>query len=121
MADETSFFRGAIETLTYTIIPAEPVKAGQLVNFKGKVAQAGDKVHGVATHDAEAQDLAAGLRIAVIGQIDLAAGSKITAGDTVGAGADGALVSGVDAAPACGTALRDAQAGERVAILLFPH
>jgi|GEM_PF-1723481 len=119
MAQQVNYFRGAVETLTCTVTPAEAVRAGQLVNFKGGVAGAGDRVHGVAAHDLDTEDLSRGLRIVVIGQVDMAAGGRIARGDAVCAGENGTLVSGATAA--CGTALGDAAAGERVAVLLFPH
>lgn len=111
------FFRGSIETLTYTIIAAELIEAGQLVSYADKAAGAGVKVHGIAVHDAEKGEA---LRIVVIGQCDLAAGGTIAKGQSLVSDAAGRPVAAVsDAAPGIfGVALSNAALDERVAVLI---
>ncbi|KAA6404485.1 capsid cement protein [Candidatus Tokpelaia sp.] len=115
MAEQENYFRGAIETLAYTIIPKEQIKAGQAVGFDGRIAKAGQAVQGVAAHDTDEFDLERGLKIVAIGQVDLMAGSAIKQGDALTPDDDGLPKSGGNG---FGIALSNADKGGLVKVLL---
>ena len=60
--------------------PTTTIKAGQAIDFAGGLAAAGDKMLGVALHDA---DTTAMDSVMLVGEIEATAAAAITAGDPV--------------------------------------
>jgi len=110
------FFRGSIETMTFTIIAAAPMSEGQLVGFDNKVATAGARVLGVAA--SEAESIGDAVKIVAIGLVDMEAGAAITVGQLLASDASGLPVPATGSAIAFGVATRAAAAGERVSVLI---